>query len=338
MTTDSQRPTSHSTSYGLSRRTAASHLALGAFGGYAALVSAQAHDYPSRPIELIVAYGAGGGTDVLARAFSEASRKHIGQSIIVTNKPGASGAIGLTDVLNANPDGYKLAMVTAELATLPHIGVIKFTHEDFAAIAMLNADPAAITVKADAPWNTVEEFLAAARKAPGEFRVGNGGVGSTWHLAAAAVEDKTGVRFNHIPYAGAAPASLSLLGGHIEALAVSAAEVSVHVAAGKLKTLAIMADKRLKGFDNVPTLKERNIDVAISVWRGLCAPKSTPPDIIAVLKNLAVKTAAEPAFLEVMDKQHMGVVFGDEAAFKAVMVRDSTYFKNLITKLNIRLV
>jgi tripartite-type tricarboxylate transporter receptor subunit TctC len=334
MTTDSQRPAS----LGISRRTAASYLALGATGGYSALACAQAHDYPNRPIELIVAYGAGGGTDVLARAFSDASRKHIGQAIIVTNKPGASGAIGLTDVLKANPDGYKIAMVTAELTTLPHMGVIKFTHEDFTAIAMLNADPAAITVKADAPWNTVEEFLAAAKKVPGEFRVGNGGIGSTWHLAAAAVEDKTGVKFSHIPYAGAAPASLSLLGGHIEALSVSAAEVSVHVAAGKLKTLAVMADKRIKGFENVPTLKERNIDVAISVWRGLCAPKNTPPEVIAVLKNLAVKTVAEPVFLEIMDKQHMGVVFGDEAAFKAVMVRDSASFKNLITKLNIKLI
>jgi len=333
MTAGSRRPTAR----GLSRRTAASYLALGATGGYSALASAQANDYPNRPIELIVAYGAGGGTDVLARAFSDASHKHIGQNITVVNKPGASGAIGLTDVLNARPDGYKIAMVTAELTTLPHIGVIKFTHEDFAAIAMLNADPAAITVKADAPWNTVEEFLAAARKAPGEFRVGNGGIGSIWHLAAAAVEDKTGVKFSHIPYAGAAPASLSLLGGHIEALAVSAAEVSVHVAAGKLKTLAVMADKRLKGFDSVPTLKERNIDVSISVWRGLCAPKNTPPEIIAVLKNLAVETAAEPAFREVMNKQNMGFAFGDEAAFKAVMVRDSTYFKNLIAKLNIKL-
>lgn len=325
----------------MSRRTAAAYLALGAAGTASlssTLAFAQAGDYPNRPIELVVAYGAGGGTDVLARAFSEASRKHIGQAITVTNKPGASGGIGLTDVMNAKPDGYKIAMVTVELTTLPHVGVIKFTHEDFTPIVMLNADPAAITVKADAPWNTVEEFLAAAKKAPGEFRVGNSGAASIWHLAAAAVEDKTGVKFNHIPYPGAGPAILSIMGGHIEALSVSAAEVSTQVAAGKLKVLAVMADKRIKGFENVPTLKERNIDVAISAWRGLAAPKNTPPEIIAVLKNLAVKATAEPLFREVMDKQNMGFVFGDEAAFKAVMVRDSTYFKNLITKLNIKLV
>lgn len=322
----------------LSRRTATSYLALGSLGTLSTRALAQASDYPNRPIELVVAYGAGGGTDVLARAFSEASRKHIGQSITVTNKPGASGAIGLTDVLNAKPDGYKIAMVTVELTTLPHVGVIKFTWEDFAPIVMLNADPAAITVKADAPWNTIEEFLAAAKKAPGEIRVGNSGAASIWHLAAAALEDKAGVKFNHIPYPGAGPANLSLLGGHIEAVSVSAAEVTTQVAAGKMKVLAVMADKRLKGFESIPTLKERNIDVAIAAWRGLAAPKNTPPEILAALKNLAVKTVAEPAFREIMDKQNMGFVFGDETAFKSVMARDSAYFKNLITKLNIKLV
>ncbi|WP_394790819.1 Bug family tripartite tricarboxylate transporter substrate binding protein [Rhodoferax sp.] len=322
----------------ISRRTASSFLALGAVGGaFSSRVFAQAGDYPSHPIELVVAYGAGGGTDVLARAFSDSARKHVSQPITVINKPGASGAIGLSDVLNAKPDGYKIAMLTVELTTLPHVGVIKFSHEDFAPIALLNADPAAITVKADAPWNTIEEFLAAAKKVPGEFRVGNSGAGSIWHLASAALEDKTGTKFNPIPYPGAGPAMLALMGGHIEAVSVSAAEVTAYVSSGKLKTLAVMADKRLKGYESVPTLKERNIDLSISAWRGLGAPKNTPPAILAVLKDIVVKTIAEPSYREIMDKQNMGFAFGDEAAFKAVMVRDNTYFKNLITKLNFKL-
>ena len=273
----------------LSRRTALSGLALGVTGGFSPWAAAQSSDYPNHPIELVVAYGAGGGTDVLARAFSEASRKHLSQPLTVVNKPGASGAIGLTDVLNAKPDGYKIAMITVELTTLPHVGVIKFSYEDFAPIALLNADPAAITVKADAQWNTIDEFLAAAKKAPGEFRVGNSGAASIWHLAAAALEDKTGVKFNHIPYPGAGPANLSLLGGHIEAVAVSAAEVTAQVAAGKMKVLAVMADKRLKGLENVPTLKERNIDVAISAWRATEIAKIlAQPDVKERLDGLGL--------------------------------------------------
>jgi tripartite-type tricarboxylate transporter receptor subunit TctC len=178
--------------------------------------------FPNKPIELVVPYPAGGGTDVLGRAFAQAAVKHLPQSLIVMNKPGASGAIGWADVLNGKPDGYKMVLLATDLMTQPNIGYTKITYEDFTPIARLNYDPAAITVRADAPWNTVEEFVAAAKK--GDFRIGNGGNGSTWHLAAAAIEDKTGAKFNHIPYAGAAPAILALLGGHLDAITVSAAE------------------------------------------------------------------------------------------------------------------
>ncbi|MES2936118.1 MAG: tripartite tricarboxylate transporter substrate binding protein [Pseudomonadota bacterium] len=293
-------------------------------------------DYPNRPIELVVPYGAGGGTDVLARAYAEAARRHLPQSITVLNKPGASGAIGWNEVINSKPDGYKLAVITVELTTLPHMGLAKFTHEDFVPIARLNADPAAITVKADAPWNTVEEFLAAARKSSGDIRMGNAGNGSIWHLAAAALEEKTNVKFNHVPFNGAAPAVLALLGGHIEAVAVSPAEVTVHVQGGKLKTLAVMADQRVKGFENVPTLKERGVDLSIGTWRGLGAPKGTPPQVVALLKDVTAKAMNEPVLRDAMDKQNMGVSWADDQQFRAAMARDNIYFKALMAKLNIK--
>jgi tripartite-type tricarboxylate transporter receptor subunit TctC len=129
-------------------------------------------DFPSKPIELVVPFQPGGGTDALARAFADATRKHTTQSVIIVNKPGASGAIGWQDVINAKPDGYRLAVVTVEVTTLPHMNLAKFTYDDFTPIARLNADQAAITVRADAPWNTVEEFLAASKKEPGKVSVG----------------------------------------------------------------------------------------------------------------------------------------------------------------------
>ena len=293
-------------------------------------------DYPNRSIELVVPYAAGGGTDVLARAYAEATKKYISQPIVVMNKPGASGAIGWQDVLSAKPDGYKLAVITVELTTIPHMGIAKFTYEDFVPIARLNADPAAITVKADAPWNTVEEFLAATRKANGDMKLGQAGQGSIWHLAAAALEEKTGVKFNQVPFNGAAPAVLALLGGHIDVVSVSPAEVTTYVQAGKLKTLAVMADQRVKGFENVPTLKERGIDLSIGTWRGLGAPKGTPPEVIAKLKDLTAKAMTEPVLRDTMDKQNMGVSWADDVQFKAAMARDNAYFKQLMTKLNIK--
>lgn len=293
-------------------------------------------DYPSKPIEVMVAFQPGGGTDSLARAYAEAAKRFTTQSVVVYNKPGASGAIGLADVVNAKADGYKIAMLFVEVTILPHLGITKITHEDFIPIARLNADPAAITVKADAPWNTIEEFLAAAKKPGNDVKVGNAGNGSIWHLAAASLEEKTGAKFNHIPFQGAGPAVLALLGGHVDAVGVSPAEVSVHVASGKLKVLAVMADQRVKGFDNVPTLKERKIDLSIGTWRGLGVARGTPPEIVENIKAMTRKAANEPIMREVMDKLNLGYAYADDATFKAQLIRDNEAFKQLVSKLNLK--
>jgi tripartite-type tricarboxylate transporter receptor subunit TctC len=311
-------------------------LSLALSSALAAALPAQAADYPNHAIELVVPYNAGGGTDALARAFADVARKHLSQPIVINNKPGASGVIGWSDVINSKPDGYKLALMTVELTTLPHLGLQKFSHEEFTPIARMNADPAAITVKADAPWNTIEEFIAAARKANGDTKMGNSGNGSIWHLAAAALEDRTGAKFSHIPYPGANPAVLSLMGGHIDAVAVSPAEVAPHVASGKLKMLAVMADQRLKGFEKVPTLKERGIDLSVGTWRGLGAPKNTPKEVIEILKAATLKTMQEPAMHEAMDKLALGYAYGDDATFRAVMARDNETFKTLVPKLGLK--
>jgi tripartite-type tricarboxylate transporter receptor subunit TctC len=315
----------------------ASRLLAGALCAFAMAASALAQStFPTKPIEVIVPYPAGGGTDVLARAFAEASRKHTTQSLIVVNKPGASGAIGWADVINGKPDGYKMVLLATDLMAQPNMGFTKITYEDFVPIARLNYDPAAVTVKADAPWNTLEEFIAAA-KAPGaNIRVGNGGNGSTWHLAAAALEDKTGAKFNHIPYAGANPAALALMGGHIEAITVSAAEVYNYVSSGKLKLLAVMSDQRIKGFEKVPTLKEKGIDVSLGTWRGLAVAKSTPPDVVATLRTITAKTAQEKFLMDALDKQNMGYAYAEGDVFYAAMAKDHAFYKQLITKLGLK--
>ncbi|PWK33849.1 Bug family tripartite tricarboxylate transporter substrate binding protein [Cupriavidus plantarum] len=300
-----------------------------------AIPVAHAQSYPTHSVELVVPFQAGGGTDALARAFAESARKHLPQSVIVVNKPGASGSIGWADVANAKADGYKLSLLTADLTIVPHLGLTKLTYENFTPVARLNADPSAITVRSDSPYTTVEQFLDAARKSPGGMRVGNAGNGSIWHLAAAALEDKTGTKFNHIPFQGGNPAVLALLGGHIDAVTVSPAEVYAYVSAGKLKTLAVMADQRVKGFENVPTLKERKVDLSIGTWRGIGAPKGTPPEVISVLRTAAAKTAAEPALREMMDKQNLGFAYADQDEFRAAIAKDDAYFKALIARLGL---
>ena len=298
---------------------------------------ATAADFPSRPVEFIVPSSPGGGTDVMTRNFAEVARKHMAQPIIVTNKPGASGGLGMGEVQRAAPDGYKVSVLISELAIIPHMGMIKFTSADFIPIARLNGDPGTITVRADAPWKTVEEFLAYAKTKPGEATMGNAGAGSIWHLAAAAVEDKTGVKFNHVPFQGAAPAVQGLMGGHVDAIAVSPAEVSSFVAAGKLKTLAIMADQRLTGlYAGVPTFKERGIDLSVGTWRGLGVPLGTPPEVVAYLRDMTRKVADDPAFKEAMTKSNLLMAYQEGEQFKPFMAAQSDHFKLLLTKINVQ--
>ena len=299
--------------------------------------SAFADDYPSKPIELSVPASAGGGTDALARVFAEVTKKDLPQPFVVNNKPGASGVIGMNDVLASRADGYKLCMVIAEVTTLPNLGLAKFDYTKFEPIARLNADPAAITVRADAPWNTLEEFLADAKARPGEMKLGNAGSGSVYHLSAIGLEDKAGVKFNHVPFSGAAPAVVALLGGHIDALDVSPAEVGPHVLGGKLKMLGIMADARIPAFGNVPTFKERNIDLALGTWRGLAAPKGTPKPIIDLLRATARKASEDPNFKEGLNKLNLGYAYLDAPAFAQAMQRDHEYFGQLIQKNGIKI-
>lgn len=292
--------------------------------------------YPDKPIELVVPWAAGGASDAMSRAFAEAAKKHLPQPIVVNNKPGATGSIGFGEVARAAPDGYKMGVLTAEILIIPHMGIGKVSMEDFIPIARFNALPSAITVRAEAPWKTLEEFIDHAKRNPGAVKTGNSGMGSIWHLAAAAVGEKAGAQFNHIPFQGGNPAVLALLGGHVDAVTVSTSEVFAHVSSGKLRMLGVMADRRVRGFESVPTLRERGIDVVVGSWVGLGVPKGTPARVVETLKTVAAKSMQEPSLLETIDKMNLNASFADDAAFKAQMARDNETFRVLVDKLQLK--
>jgi len=308
---------------------------VGAITSAGLMVAAQAAEYPTKQIELIVPYAAGGGTDLVARAYADAANRHMPQAIGVVNKTGGGGAVGLSEIMAARPDGYKIGMGTVEITTLPHLGVARFSVDDFTPIARLNAEPSAITVNADAPWKTIEEFLAHAKANPGKVRIGNSGTGAIWHLAAEALANKGGMKFNHVPYDGANPAVTALLGNHIEAVSVSPAEVSSHVAAGKLRILAVMADERSKTFADVPTLKEKGIDVSVATWRGIVVPKKTPQNVVDTLRAVSKKAADEASFREQLTKMNLTHAYADGPEFKAAMEKDNAFFKQLMTQIGL---
>lgn len=291
--------------------------------------------YPNKPIELVVPFPPGGGTDAMGRAFAEAARPHLSQPIVVSNKSGATGSVGLAYVASSPADGYKATMVFAELLTIPLLGINKVSYEDFQPIARFTSDPSSITVKADAPWKTVEEFVAYAKSNPGKVTIANAGNGSVPHLAAALLGEKINTTFAHVPYQGSAPAILGLLGGQVDATTVAYGELKAHVESGKLRTLAVMDNKRLPKLD-VPTLKEKGIDMNSLVWRGIAVPKGTPTDIVNKLRDVAAKVSNDPAFQETLVKQNLTFSYADSAEFRAAMAAQSNDYKRLIPTLKLK--
>lgn len=294
---------------------------------------AEAPKFPTKPISLIVPYAAGGGTDAVARGIAKSVEPLLKQPVNVVNKVGANGATGMTDGFNAAPDGYTVTMITVELVMNPAMGAVKWNPNDFKALLLLNSDVSAVTVRADSPYKTFEEFIAAAKANPGKIKVGANAPGAIWHLAALNLQEKAGVKFNLMPYpGGAAPAITDLLGGHIDAVTVSAAEVSQHVKAGKLKFLAIMGKDRVKAFSDIPTAKEKGVDVNIMTWRGLGVPNKTPDAVAKTLHDAFKKATEDPKYIEFMDKGNFGISYMSSADYQKFIAEQAILFKDLLTK------
>ncbi len=314
-----------------------SALALSALSAVSVLSAAHAADYPARSMELVVAYQPGGGSDNTARAIAEAVRPPmLAQPTVVINKPGASGSIGWAYVANAQPDGYKLVLMTPEMLVVPLMGIGKTTVGDFQPIARFTDDPSSVTVRADSPWKTVEEFLADARKNPERIAVSNAGIGTVPHMAAAALGEQAGVKFVHVPYQGSAPAIMGLLAGDVQATTVAYAELQQHVETGKLRTLAVMAPKRLDNLPDVPTMKEKGADLQFSVWRGIGVPKATPANVLEKWRAAARQVAQSQDFQALMRKQSLTPSYADQPQFTADVARQEEAFKALVPKLNLK--
>ena len=243
-------------------------------------------DFPgNKQVSLIVPYSAGGASDTVARIYASELEQSLGTSIVVSNVTGASGAIGLEQVRNSNPDGYTIAYMPVESTMLKALGFTDLSTDDFRFIGRAMTIPAAVTVRADAPWDTFEDFVNYAKEHPGEIQVGNSGTGSIWHIAAASIEKECGVQFTHVPFDGAAPAVAALLGGNIQAVTVSPSEVKNNVDSGDFKVLCVLGESRSSVVPDVPTAQELGIDITIQGWGGFAVPKDTPQTVIDILEK-----------------------------------------------------
>ena len=250
-----------------------------------------APNFPRKQIQIVVPYAPGGASDVVARIYGKELEGVLGKPVIIVNRTGASGAIGLESVKNARPDGYTMSYMPVESTMLKALGIAEVSSDDFDFVCRIMTIPAAITVSADAPWNTLDEFLTYAKENPGKVLVGNSGSGSIWHVAAASLAKAAGVEFTHVPFDGAAPAIAGLLGKNITAVAVSPAEVKANVDAGQFKVLAVIGDAHSSVVPDVKTTRELGYDVTAMGWGGFAVPKGTPEEVVQILSDASAKVA-----------------------------------------------
>ena len=300
-----------------------------------AAATLRAAEYPVKPVEMVVPFGAGGAADIAARVLAGAAEKHLGKPIVVVNRTGGGGAIGYTAVKNARPDGYTLMWNSTALLTLPHAGNIDFDYRAFETVALISSETPTVAVKADAPWKDVRELLEHARKNPGKVRVGNSGFGSATHIAAEALEDAMGVNLTHVPF-GQGLAVSALLGGRIEASVQLPAEVAGPLAAGQVRLAAVSSEKRLAAFPGVPTLGEQGVPVAFDVWRGVGAPKGTPKDVIAKLEAAFAQAVRDKSFVDAATKFGFTINFLPAGEFEKFLQSQSELVARLMKKINLK--
>ena len=276
-------------------------LSLAALLGAAALVSPAAAEYPDRPVKLIVPWAAGGDTDNIFRPFTPHLQKHLGQTVVIANVGGASGTVGAREAKNSPADGYTVFAVHDFIHLTYYAGIADVKYTDFEPVCLISATPSVLTASSKTPWKSFKEFVADAKKRPGEITVG-ATLGSTSHLFPATVEKAAGIKLKYVSYDGLAPRMNAILGGHID-LTDSNLTQKGKVDAGDLRFLAIATEKRDPDLPDVPTLKENGIDIVYEVVRGLLVPKGTPEAVRAKLGEACAKAAAEPEYAAALKKQ-----------------------------------
>jgi tripartite-type tricarboxylate transporter receptor subunit TctC len=291
--------------------------------------AAQAQDWPNKPIEIIVGFAPGGGTDLVGRAIATALEKQLKVPVKVINKAGGGGVVGFDLLRSAPPDGYTLGIITAQIITANLRGVMPATYKDFTHVAMINIDQAAIAVPANSPWKTFDDFIKAAKAAPGTISVGNGGEGGSYHMMMRNLENASGIKVKHIPFNGAPAAILQLVGGHIEAAAIGAVEVAPQVKAGAARVLAVAGqagDPRFPGFPDVPTTAELGVPLQIGTWRAIGMPKGVDPAIVAKLSSAIATAVKDPDFVATMEKLNSPIrYFGPEELVTYIQGQEETY-------------
>lgn len=291
--------------------------------------------FPSEPMEIIVPWDPGGGTDQTARQLASAAEDTCGTNITVSNQTGSTGAVGFQAASDAEPDGYTIGLATVEIAMINHLGIAQVTPDDVQGVMQYNYDPAAVTVSSDSEYKTIEDFLDATKSSQAP-QVGTSGTGGIWHIAAAGMAQEVGGEITNVPFDGAAPAIQTVLGGQIEATTASGAEVASQVESGELRPLATMGEDRIDILPDTPTLEEKGIDWTSGAWRGLAVPNDTPQERVQKLNTCFKEAYDSEEFQQFMDENGFGLIYKPADEFDEYMNQEFKRYDGIISSLDIK--
>lgn len=289
--------------------------------------------FPEENIKLIVPFSPGGAVDVTCRFLAEVAQEYLnGKNLIVENMPGGGAVVGQNAVAKAKPDGYTLLAFTTSAITNPMTKKTDFTADSFKPIAMYCYDPEVLVVPANSKYDTLEDFIAAAKEK--KISLSTPGYSTSHHIAGLILEDKTGVKFDYIHNDGAPMQIAQLLGGHVECALLAFGEAQGQIAEGLIKALAVMDDKRNEDLKDVPTFKEKGIDINFGAFRGIAAPADTPQEVVDALSKAFEGMINDPEFLKNMEKAGYPTVFKGSDDFADYVDQTIKDLSSILSKLN----
>jgi tripartite-type tricarboxylate transporter receptor subunit TctC len=312
------------------------HLALAGAAAFMALPATSA-GFPEKPVTVLCAFPAGAGADATLRALAHAASRHLGQQVIVDNRPGAAGTLAAATLTMAKPDGYTLAQVTNTLVRQPFIAKTSYDPaKDFSYLIGVTAFELGLAVRADAPWKTLDELLAYAKAHPGKVTYGTSGIGTAQHQVMERLAETKGIVWTHAPYKGTAPLLTDLQGGHLDAVSDTSGWAPF-VDSGKFRLLAVYGSQRLKRWPQVPTLRDSGFDIAESVPWGLAAPAGLDPAVARKLHDAFRKAMEDPAFIESLGLLGQEPRYMDSSTYRQYMVDRTPIERAVVERYNLRL-
>jgi tripartite-type tricarboxylate transporter receptor subunit TctC len=304
-----------------------------------ATLTAHAQSYPTRPVKLVVGFEPGGNTDTVARIVAQKLSERLGQQVIVENKLGAAGTIGTYEVARAAPDGYTLTMGTTTTHAIAPAAYTKLPYDpiaDFEPIALVAIAPYMLVVNPTFPAKDLKEFISAVKSQPGKYNYGSAGQATTTHLVMATLANRAGLDMVHIPFKGNAPATTAVLGGQVEVLFGALPPLLPHVAAGKLRALAISSGKRSPSAPEVPTVAESGFPgYDMALWLGFFAPKGTPSAIVKRLESDLLQVARSPELKAMLEKQGLEPNAAGSAELATMLKSEIDVYKTVFKAANI---